>query len=171
MKKLLAILLLLASQAHATDATTNCALDFADLGTTVAAITLGGAVEANKLITGPAMMVAGVGLRCAAAAYVDTLPEPERTIGQTRVASFTGGLVAHNTVVLGAVVAHKFIGVAAAGWINPVALAVWIVTSAVIYHETAPERAEAQRHAEFDAMCAYFRITEPGLACEYKPLT
>ena len=48
MKRILvALLILLASQAHAIDARTSCGLVFADAGTTIAAVTLGNAVEAN----------------------------------------------------------------------------------------------------------------------------
>ena len=130
-----------------------CGLAAVDGAETAIAVSGEIAAEANPLITSPAALVVSVVIRCEAAAYINTLPEPERTVNRHVFEAANVGIVVSNAVVIvGAVIGH------AVAW--PVSIGIGAVVGYRDWLAGADKR-------EFMRECVHQRIESPKLVCAY----
>jgi len=120
-----------------------------DATTTAIGVTSGLAVEANPLISNPAIFAGVMLTRVLATEYVDTLPEPART-------TYLSGM---SSVWLGAGISNVMILLLAS---NPIGLAFGAMTGLGWWASTAERR-------EFAALCADYMRMNPALVCTYTP--
>lgn len=144
---LLVIVILLAGCANLRESTHLATA--ADATTTAIGVTSGIAVEANPLISSPAMFAGLMLTRVLATEYVDTLPEPART-------TYLSGM---SSVWLGAGISNVMILLLAS---NPIGLAFGAMTGLGWWASTAERR-------EFAALCAEHMRMNPALVCIYTP--
>ena len=144
---LLAIVILLAGCANLRESTHLATA--ADATTTAIGVTSGLAVEANPLISNPAIFAGLMLTRVLATEYVDTLPEPART-------TYLSGM---SSVWLGAGISNVMILLLAS---NPVGLGFGAMAGLGWWASTEQQR-------EFAEICAQQRIAQPALVCVYTP--
>ena len=144
---LLSIAILLTGCANLRD-TTHAATAL-DSTTTVIGVSSGLAVEANPLISNPAIFAGLMLTRVLATEYVNTLPEPQRT-------EYLSGM---SSVWLGAGISNLLIILAAS---NPIGWAFGGMAGLGWWHSTAMQR-------EFAQICAAERVANPALVCMYNP--
>ena len=150
MKYLILALALLAGAAQAQERA--CGLAATDAVMTTVAVGTDIAGEANLLINSPLALLTSVAVRCAAAEYISTLPEPQRTAGLHTIEAVTLGIVANNAVQLLAGMSGVYIG--------PLGLVFGAVMGYRDWLAGAEER-------EFALQCAQFLAQGPGRSCEY----
>ena len=148
MKALCALLLALLCGCTSIRDTTHAATAL-DATTTVIGVSSGLAVEANPLISSPAMFAGLMLTRVLATEYVNTLPEPQRT----------GWLAGMSSVWLGAGISNVMILLLAS---NPIGLAFGAMAGLGWWASTEQQR-------EFAEICAQQRIAQPALVCVYTP--
>ena len=147
MKALCALLLALLCGCTSLRDTTHAATAL-DATTTVIGVSSGLAVEANPLISSPAIFAGLMLTRVLATEYVDTLPEPART-------TYLSGM---SSVWLGAGISNVMILLLAS---NPIGLAFGAMTGLGWWASTAERR-------EFAALCAQGKLENPALVCVWK---
>jgi len=148
MKALAALLLAMLCGCTSLRDTTHAATAL-DATTTAIGVSSGLAVEANPLISSPAIFVGVMLTRVLATEYVNTLPEPARTTYLSGMSSVWLGAGISNMMILllaSNPVGLVFGGMAGLGW--------WAST-------------EQQR--EFAEICAHEMRINPALVCTYTP--
>jgi len=144
---LLAIVILLAGCANLRESTHLATA--ADATTTAIGVTSGLAVEANPLISSPAVFAGVMLTRIVATEYVNTLPEPGRTTYLSAMSSIWWGAGISNVMIL--LLAS-----------NPIGLAFGAMAGLGWWASTAERR-------EFAALCAEHMRMNPALVCIYTP--
>lgn len=142
----LALVLLLTGCANLRDSTHLATT--VDATTTVIGVSSGLAVEANPLISNPAIFAGMLLTRVLATEYVNTLPEPART-------EYLSGM---SSVWLGAGISNILILLLAS---NPVGLVFGGMAGLGWWASNADRRT-------FAAMCAQERITHPKMQCLFR---
>ena len=148
MKALVLALAVLLSGCASLKDTTHAATAL-DATTTVIGVTSGLAVEANPLISSPAMFAGLMLTRVLATEYVNTLPEPQRT----------GWLAGMSSIWLGAGISNLLIILLAS---NPVGLVFGGMAGLGWWASTEQQR-------EFAEICAHEMRINPALVCTYTP--
>lgn len=120
-----------------------------DASTTVIGVSSGLAVEANPLISSPAIFVGLMLARVLATEHVNGLSEPQRT-------QYLSGM---SSVWLGAGISNLMILLLAS---NPVGLSFGALVGLGWWESTGQQR-------EFAEICAAERATKPDLVCIYAP--
>ena len=149
MKALAALLLLALLCGCSSLKDTTHATTALDATTTAIGVSSGIAVEANPMISSPAVFAGLMLTRVLATEYVDTLPEPART-------TYLSGM---SSVWLGAGISNVMILLLAS---NPIGLAFGAMTGLGWWASTAERR-------EFAALCAEHMRMNPALVCTYTP--
>jgi len=144
---LLSLAILLAGCANLRDSTH--AATALDATTTAIGVSSGLAVEANPLISSPAMFAGLMLTRVLATEYVDTLPEPART-------TYLSGM---SSVWLGAGISNVMILLLAS---NPIGLAFGAMAGLGWWASTEQQRTFAE-------ICAHEMRINPALVCTYTP--
>jgi len=144
---LLAIVILLAGCANLRESTHLATA--ADATTTAIGVTSGLAVEANPLISSPAVFAGVMLTRIVATEYVNSLPEPGRTTYLSAMSSIWWGAGISNVMIL--LLAS-----------NPIGLAFGAMTGLGWWASTEQQRTFAE-------ICARERIERPALVCTYTP--
>jgi len=148
MKALCALLLALLCGCTSIRDTTHAATAL-DATTTIVGVSSGLAVEANPMISSPAMFAGLMLTRVLATEYVNTLPEPQRT----------GWLAGMSSIWLGAGISNLLIILLAS---NPVGLVFGGMAGLGWWASTEQQR-------EFAEICAHEMRMNPALVCTYTP--
>ena len=144
---LLSLVILLAGCANLRESTHLATA--ADATTTAIGVTSGLAVEANPLISSPAVFAGVMLTRIVATEYVNSLPEPGRTTYLSAMSSIWWGAGISNLLII--MLAS-----------NPAGLAFGALAGLGIWQSTEQQR-------EFAAICAAERLERPALVCTYTP--
>ena len=143
---LLSIVLLLTGCANLRESTHLATA--VDGATTVIGVTSGVAVEANPLISNPAIFAGMLLTRVVATEYVNTLPEPARTTYLSAMSSIWWGAGISNILII--MLAS-----------NPVGFGFGVMAGLGWWASNADRR-------EFAALCVAEQARNPAIVCEWK---